>query len=53
MNVAVSRFRPDMGEVYDLKRVICTVVRESSGGNGVLQEVNALLSVGPLSERGR
>ena len=49
MNVLVSPFRLRMGEVQVLKREICTVRREKSGGNEVLQEVNALLSVDPLS----
>ena len=49
VNVVVSPFRPHMGEVQELKREICTVRREKSGGNEVLQEANALLSVEPLS----
>ena len=49
VDCVVSPFRPHMGEVQDLKREICTVARKKSGGNEVLQEVNALLSVEPLS----
>ena len=49
VNVVVSHFRPHMGEVQELKREICNVGREKSGGNEVLQEVNALLSVERLS----
>ena len=40
-------------EVQKLKREICCVEWEKSGGNEVLQEVNALLSVEPLSARER
>ena len=46
--MSLSRFS-DMGEVQELKRVICTVRREKSGGNEVCQEANALLPVEPLS----
>ena len=46
--VVVSPFRPHMGEVQELKREVCTVRRENSVGNDVLQEANELLSVEPL-----
>ena len=49
VNVVDSPFRPRMGEVQELKREVCTVRRENSGGNEVYQEANALLPVEPLS----
>ena len=49
VNVVVSPFRPRMGDVQELKREICTVRWENSGGNEVLQQANTLSSVDPLS----
>ena len=53
VNVVVSPFRPRMGEVQELKREVCNVRRENSGGYEIFQEASALLPVGPLSVRER
>ena len=49
VSVVVLPSRPQVSEVQELKREICTVGRESCGGNEVLQEASALLPVEPLS----
>ena len=48
VNVVVLPSRPPVGKVRELKRKVCTVGRESGGGNKVLQEVSAFLPVEPL-----
>ena len=49
----VFHFRPPVGEGQELKRKVDTEVRESGGGNNIMQEVSAFLPVEPLSGRKR
>ena len=53
VDVVVFPFRPPVSKVQGLKRKVCTVGRESGGGNEVLQEVSTFLPVEPLSGRKR
>ena len=53
VDVVVFPFRPPVSKVQELKRKVCTVGRDSGGGNEFMQEVSAFLPVEPMSGRKR